>query len=152
MASSTMPFSCSALLISGLAYKSHIIVLSIPAMKATSKPRRDALINGTAEIWMASTSLAIRAGRARTDDMEIISTSNPSLAKPPLSFAIHIDAMVPDVNKYAIRNGRAAAAWISLTDTIVRVKTKSADTVHRISSAMRATVKRCGRSILLFIT
>jgi len=60
--------------------------------------------------------------------------------------------MVPDVNKYAIRNARAAAAWVSLTDTIANVKTKSADTVHRISSAMRATVKRCGRSILLFIT
>jgi hypothetical protein len=60
--------------------------------------------------------------------------------------------MVPDVNKYAIRNGRAAAAWVSLTDTIANVKKKKADTVHRIGSAMRATVKRCGRSILLFIT
>ena len=68
-------------------------------MKTTSKPRSDALINGTAEIWITSTSLAISAGRARTDDMEIISTSNPSLAKPPVSFAIHSDAMVPEVNK-----------------------------------------------------
>ena len=93
------PFSCSALLISALAYKSHIIVLSIPATKTTSKPRSDALINGTAEICMTSTSLAIRAGRARVEDMEIISTSSPSLANPPVSFAIHIEAMVPDVNK-----------------------------------------------------
>ena len=62
---------------------------------------------------MASTSLAISAGRARVEDMEIISTSNPSLAKPPLSFAIHIDAMVPDVNKYAIRKGRGVAAGAS---------------------------------------
>jgi len=60
--------------------------------------------------------------------------------------------MVPDVNKYAIRNGRAAAAWVSLTDTIASVKTKSADTIDRIGAAIRATVKRCGRSILLFIT
>ena len=42
--------------------------------------------------------------------MEIISMSSPSLAKAPVSFAIHIDAIVPDVNKYAIRSGRAAAA------------------------------------------
>ena len=48
---------------------------------------------------MTSTSLAIRAGRARTEDMEIISTSRPSLAKPPLSLAIHIDAIVPEVNR-----------------------------------------------------
>ena len=59
---------------------------------------------------IAAQSLAINAGRARIEDMEIISTSSPSLANPPVSFAIHIDAIVPDVNKYAIRSGRAAAA------------------------------------------
>jgi len=56
--------------------------------------------------------------------------------------------MVPDVNKYAIRNGRAAAAWVSLTDTIARVKTKSADTICRIGVAIRALAKRPGPSIL----
>ena len=48
---------------------------------------------------MTSTSLAIKAGRARTEAMEIISTSRPSLAKPPLSLAIHMEAMVPEVNR-----------------------------------------------------
>ena len=48
---------------------------------------------------MRSTSLAISAGKASVEDMEIISTSKPSLAKPPVSFAIHIDAIVPDVNR-----------------------------------------------------
>jgi hypothetical protein len=42
--------------------------------------------------------------------MEIISTSRPSFANAPLSFAIQSDAMVPDVNRKAIRNGRGAAA------------------------------------------
>jgi len=56
--------------------------------------------------------------------------------------------MVPDVNKYAIRNGRAAAAWVSLTDTIARVKTKSADAICRIGVAIRALAKRPGPSIL----
>jgi hypothetical protein len=75
--------------------------------------------------------LAMSAGNARTDDMEITSTSNPSLAKPPVSFAIHIDAMVPEVNKYAIRNGRAvAAACVSLAAAIARVKAKHIDAKH----------------------
>jgi hypothetical protein len=43
------PLNCSAFLISGLAYKSQIIVLSIPAMNTTSKPRSDAVITGAAE-------------------------------------------------------------------------------------------------------
>ena len=43
------PLNCSALLISGLGYRSQIIVLSIPAMKTTSKPRSDAVITGAAE-------------------------------------------------------------------------------------------------------
>ena len=66
--------------------------------------------------------------------MEIISTSNPSLAKPPVSFAIHIDAMVPDVNRYAIRKGRAAAACVSLAATIASVKTKSIDRMRGMST------------------
>jgi hypothetical protein len=56
--------------------------------------------------------------------MDITSTSNPSLAKPPVSFAIHIDAMVPEVSKYAIRNGRVEAACISVTVAIASVKEK----------------------------
>jgi len=55
--------------------------------------------------------------------------------------------MVPDVNKYAIRNGRAAA-WVSLTDTIANVKTKSADTICRIGVAIGALAKRPRPSIL----
>src|ERR1043166_4253050 len=106
------------------------MVLSIPATKTASKPRSEALINGTAEICITSTSLAMSAGSARTDDMEIISTSNPSFAKPPVSFAIHIDAMVPDVNKYAIRNGRVVAARVSLATAIASVTAKNIDTKH----------------------
>jgi hypothetical protein len=71
--------------------------------------------------------------------MEIISTSNPSLANPPVSFAIHIDAMVPDVNKKAIRNGRGAAAWVLLAAANASVKTKSVDRIRR------------GEVILLFV-
>jgi len=73
----------------------------------------DGLINGTAKIWITFNSFTSSAGRAKVEDTEIISTSNPSLAKPPVSFARHIDAIVPDVNNYTIRNGRAAAAWDS---------------------------------------
>jgi hypothetical protein len=45
------------------------------------------------------------------DDMEIISTSKPSFANAPVSLAIHMDAIVPEVKRKAIRNGREAAAW-----------------------------------------
>jgi len=47
--------------------------------------------------------------------------------------------MVPDVNKKAIRNGRGAAAWVTVTDAIVSIKAKSIDTI------------RHGELILLFI-
>ena len=87
------------LVTTGSASNADIIVLSSPATKIASKPRSEAVITGAAETWMTSTSLAISAGKARAEDMEIISTSKPSLAKPPVSFAIHMDAMVPDVNR-----------------------------------------------------
>ncbi len=56
--------------------------------------------------------------------MEIISTPSPSFAKAPLSFAIQSDAMVPDVNRKAMRNGRAAAArvWRTATEASNRIK------------------------------
>jgi len=38
--------------------------------------------------------------------------------------------MVPDVNKYAIRNGRVAAAWDSGAAATESIKTKRVDTRH----------------------
>jgi hypothetical protein len=75
------------------------------------------------------------AGEARTDYMEITSTANPSLAKPPVSLAIQSDAMVPEVNKYAIRNGRVAAVAAAVTSG-------KAKNIH---------AKHHGELILLFI-
>jgi len=47
--------------------------------------------------------------------------------------------MVPDVNKKAIRNGRAAAACVSVAAVIASIKTKSID------------AKRHGELNMLFI-
>ena len=92
------------------------------------------------------------AGKARTDDMEIISTSNPSFAKPPVSFAIQSDAMVPEVNKYAIRNGRVAAACVSFATA---ANASNQDEKRRSDASQEhsigAAAKRHRESILLFI-
>ena len=76
--------------------------------------------------------------------MEITSTSNPSLAKPPVSFAIQSDAMVPEVSKYAIRKGRVAAASVSFATAIAKVKAKSIDTKRHKGASIGATAKRRG--------
>jgi hypothetical protein len=76
--------------------------------------------------------------------MEIISTSNPSLAKPPVSFAIHIEAIVPEVNKYAIRNGRVPAASVSVVAAIASINTNIADTIRGMSRSIGAAAKRHG--------
>jgi len=68
-------------------------------MKTTSMPRREAVITGAAETCTASSSLAISAGIALLDDMEITSTSKPSLANPPISLAIQSEAIVAEVLK-----------------------------------------------------
>src|SRR5258706_12076823 len=127
------------------------MVLSRPATNTASKPRSDELISGTAEIWMTSTSLASKAGRARVEDMEIISTSKPSLAKPPVSFAIHMDAMVPDVNKKAMRSGRVAAARPSVVAASASKKARSTEVMRQKGKSTDAARYRCRESFLVLV-
>jgi hypothetical protein len=50
--------------------------------------------------------------------------------------------MVPDVSKYAMRNGRVAAACVSDTVVVASANTKSVDTMLRMGVPLRAMVKR----------
>jgi hypothetical protein len=72
------------------------------------------------------------------------------LAKLPVSFAIHIEAIVPDVNKKAIRKGRGAAAWVSLAGANASIKKKSSDMRLRAAVSTAAVTKRRSDSILFF--
>jgi hypothetical protein len=59
--------------------------------------------------------------------------------------------MVPEVSKYAIRNGRVVAACVSFATAIASIKTKSIDTKRHKGASIGAAAKLHGESILLFI-
>jgi hypothetical protein len=84
------------------------MVLSNPAMNTTSMPRREAVITGAAETCTTSISFAIKAGIALLDDIDRTSMSKPSFANAPISLAIHTDAIVAEVLRYATRRGLPA--------------------------------------------
>ena len=57
-------------------------------------------------------------------------------------FAIHMDAMVPEVNKKAIRKGRVVAARDSVAAAVASINEKSVGRIRRIAASIATTAKR----------